>query len=159
MLGSHVPRAIPRVRFDTAWIISACRRHPCEDGWRDAGYDIAINPDAAQGMGTSVALAARLATEAGLDAVMIALADMPLVPAAHFTALIEAICGTNEVVVSSDGETRLPPAIFGSDHFAMLAGLAGDTGARAILGEGKAIRCPSQSLVDIDTPEALAAFS
>ena len=105
-------------------------------------------------MGTSVAMAARLAIEAQADALMIALADMPLVPPAHFRALA-AQAGRSAICVSRTGETRMPPAIFGADHFERFASLGGDKGARGILAEGTAIDCPSEWLRDVDTPEDL----
>lgn len=119
------------------------------------GFEPVINPDASEGMGTSVALAAQLTERTGLDALLIVLADMPLVPTEHFAALIAAVPDARGIAVSFDGTTRVPPAVFGAEHFATLAALGGDKGARELLGQGKAITCPPEWLTDIDRPEDL----
>lgn len=118
----------------------------------------AINGRASDGMGTSVALAANLARQARCTALLIALADAPLVPAEHFSALAARVAkqGNGGIVVSHSGKALMPPAAFGAVHFARLAQMSGDKGARAILAEGDVLSCPPQWLVDIDTPEALA---
>ncbi len=152
-LGEHAANAIPKGRFEGAWIIAQQDDHPCEDEWRRLAFTPILNPQAKRGMGTSVALAAQLASEAGLDALLIALADMPLVPTAHFEALAAAATSRDSIAVSSNG-VRMPPAIFGREHFAKLAALNGDRGARDILAQGEVIACPSGWLIDIDTPEA-----
>ena len=122
---------------------------------------MAINASAHEGMGTSVALAARLALEADCKALLIALGDMPLVPGAHFLALVRR---ANDIVeeasiISQICETRTPPAVFGCAHFLTLADLGGDTGARRLLQKGEVVPCPPEWLEDIDTPEALARLS
>lgn len=112
-------------------------------------------------MGTSVALAARLAREAGCDGLLVALADMPLVPSRHFAALVQRLgeLGRAGIVTSQCRGARLPPAGFGAGHLPALEALTGDAGARALLARGEVIRCPPEWLADIDTPEALARFS
>lgn len=164
-LGQHVCETLARARFalrpQNRLVIAAEQDHPCAKNWRDAGFSVVHNPNASEGMGTSVAAAARIARRSGSDALLIALADMPLVPVAHFAALAEAgrNVGSSATVSSSDGTVRMPPALFGSDHFDALADLEGDSGARSLLLKGEVINCSPDWLVDIDTPEALAALS
>ena len=96
-----------------------------------------------------------------MDAMLIALADMPLVSREHYLALIEH-GQKNEakaVLASSDGQVNMPPALFGSDHFDTLSELSGDRGAGHMLRKAQAIECPPEWLADIDTPETLAALS
>jgi CTP:molybdopterin cytidylyltransferase MocA len=159
MLGQNASFAFPIERVRCAWVIVAALGHPCEPGWRAMGFDPVVNPDAAQGMGTSVALAARLAQRAQLGALAIALADMPLVPARHYEALIDAVAAPEDIATSALREARMPPAVFGSAHFAELAQLGGDTGARGLLARGRIVPCPEEWLADIDTPDALARLS
>ncbi len=109
-------------------------------------------------MGTSVAAAAMMASRANFDAILVALADMPLVPRSHFSALIDAFSSPSDIIGSIGGHSRTPPVIFGSDHFAALAKLPGDTGARDMLAKGRAITCPPAWLIDIDTPEILRSL-
>lgn len=161
LLGEHVCVNAPvdRIAPGCAIVVTSKFDHPCAPAWRAAGFDMAINTRASQGMGTSVAEAARLALRAECDALLIALADTPLVPREHFEALIDAYTGADDLVCSFDGGVRLPPAIFGKNHIEALTTLIGDTGARALLKEARTIVCPSDWLEDIDTPEALARLS
>ena len=154
-LEEHAATAIPVREFAQAWVITARGDHPCGPTLKEIGFEPVGNPEAVQGMGTSVALAARRAIEARLDGLLIALADMPLVPSEHFAALIAACQNAEDIAVSAKENARMPPAIFGRDHFAALAELRGDTGARALLQQGRTIACPPEWLMDIDTPEDL----
>ncbi|WP_337661491.1 nucleotidyltransferase family protein [Erythrobacter sp. Alg231-14] len=158
-LGEHVAMAIPRARFDCAWVITAQSDHPCMDVWQNSGFEPVINERADEGMGTSVALAMQRAQMAGLDALLIALADMPMVPKLHFDALIAAVKTPTVIAASQRGDIRLPPAMFGSFHFSALAALEGDFGARAILSRGVVVDCPPEWLIDIDTPDALKQYA
>ncbi|MEM9500826.1 MAG: NTP transferase domain-containing protein [Pseudomonadota bacterium] len=161
MLGLHVTSILPRDEFAFAFVIASNSNHPCASGWREFDFKVLTNPRADEGMGTSVALAARQALDIYADALMIALADMPMVPTAHFGAVAATAreLGSEGIVVSSDGTTRLPPACFGSNHLEKLAKLNGDVGARAVLSDGQVIACPQEWLADVDTPEALAALN
>jgi len=155
MVAEHAALAIPTEVLGGAWVVTAGPDHPCEPIWRARGFTPLINPRAGQGMGTSVALAAKAAIEASLDALMIALADMPLVPRSHFAALISAASGVDEIAVSTEGNARMPPAIFGRGHFEALARSYGDKGARTLLQKGEVIACSPAWLKDIDTIEDL----
>ncbi|MEE4201963.1 nucleotidyltransferase family protein [Erythrobacter sp.] len=157
-LGLHTARALPVGMFAEALVIVAAPGHPCEAGWRALGLEPVINPNAAQGMGTSVALAARRALGSELDGLLVALADMPLVPRAHFGALLENWNGPSTLATSAKGEARLPPALFGSEHLRALSGLEGDRGARGLLMQGRVVDCPPEWLVDIDRAQDLVAL-
>lgn len=156
MLGQNAAFAFPVERMHCAWVIVAAQGHPCEPGWQAMGFDPLVNPRAQEGMGTSVALAAQAAQQETLDALAIVLADMPLVPGSHYEALVDAVRGPEEIAVSAIGAARMPPAVFGSAHFAELALLSGDRGARDILARGRVIACPPAWLADVDTPDDLA---
>lgn len=161
LLGEHVCDNAPveRLAKGGAFVITSQKDHPCRAGWEKAGFQLVLNAQAEQGMGTSVALAALLATHAKADALLIALADMPLVPRQHFSALIDSARTPSACFASDTGHARTPPAIFGKTHFAELAQLDEDTGARALLKQARTIACPPEWLEDIDTPEALARLS
>lgn len=157
-LGEHVTQTIDASGFGLACVISGMSGHPCEAGWRKSGFEPVVNARAGEGMGTSVAMAARLANDAGCDKLLIALADMPMVPWAHFSRLILAVHAWDGIAISAVEDTRMPPAAFGRDHFAALARLDGDKGARDLLATGAICPCPPEWLVDVDTPEALIAL-
>ncbi len=158
MLGEHVCANLPfeRAARNAAVVIASASNHPCQAEWQKAGFELVLNPDSAAGMGTSISLAVRLARRAGCEAILIALADMPMVPREHFDVLLDAYSGPDSIVCSSDGRVRMPPAIFGEKHFDELLSLRSDQGARPFLKQAQAIVCPRRWLIDIDTPEALA---
>jgi molybdenum cofactor cytidylyltransferase len=106
-------------------------------------------PDA--GMADSIALGVAAARRAGAGAVLIALADMPFVSAAHFRALLALYRGPESLATSGDGTVRMPPALFGSDWFAALEALSGDRGARAILDRAELVLADDDQLLDIDS--------
>ena len=160
MLGLHAADTLAQVPFDRRWVIVADLAHPCVSGWQAAGFEAVCNPEAATGMGTSVALAGNLAAAAGVDQLLIALADMPLVPAGHFAALLEQgrRDGEHAMIASSEGRTPMPPALFGSARFARLALSQGDSGARAMLVDATLVAAPPGSLTDVDDAATLAAL-
>lgn len=116
-------------------------------GWRTV-----VNPDAAQGMGTSIAAGARASDHCSRLVVM--LADMPLVPPAHLRALASA---RGTVFTGYGSARRGCPAAFPRSEFARLAGLDGDSGARSLDIAGASVLHPEDEawLADIDTPDDL----
>lgn len=160
-LGEHICDQAPmdRIASNGAVVITPAEDHPCRAAWERAGFQLALNARADEGMGTSVALAALLSAHAKADALLIALADMPFVPRAHFEALIDAYRDPGDLIASSCGAVRTPPVIFGRDRINELTRLSGDNGARLLLKDAKTLECPSEWLEDIDTPEALRRLS
>ncbi|MBA16138.1 MAG: glycosyl transferase [Sphingomonas sp.] len=122
------------------------------------GYEVVHNarPDAGQGHSLALCMAAARAHEAA--GVLIALADMPRVTAAHVWRLLDEAKGPDAVVASSDGHAPCPPALFGANHFDTLETVEGDQGARALIRAGHHVIASPAELVDIDTPEDLAAL-
>lgn len=119
-------------------------------GWRTA-----INPRAAEGLGTSVALAGRQALADGRD-LLIVLADMPLVEPAHLLALS---AGGPAATRHCEGRAGVPA--FVSLHMVdSLADLGGDQGAGPLLARLPGLRlldAPPATLVDVDRPDDLQA--
>lgn len=120
------------------------------------GFGIVANDRPEAGLSRSLALGVTAARALDAEAVLVALADMPFVPAAHFVALIGRFSGPASLVASMAGADPMPPALFGSDWFGELESLRGDRGARALLRNADLVRAPAQWLVDIDRPEDLA---
>jgi molybdenum cofactor cytidylyltransferase len=90
----------------------------------------------------------------GARAVLVALADMPLVSSAHIEALVAAFDGN--LIASIAQGRRMPPAIFAAHHFPELAALSGDRGAASLLQGTPAIEITPREALDIDYPEDLA---
>ncbi len=159
MLGLHAADTLTRLAFDHRIIITSDLDHPCASAWQDMGYDIIINDHAAEGQATSVRCAAQLAEEHGVGALYICLADMPYIKRQHIRNLSQAFedRGRKTIIGSGDNGKIMPPAIFPSSQFAALQDLQGDQGARKLLQTAHLVSAPDGSLLDIDTPEILAA--
>lgn len=153
-LGLHVVVALEAVPFcDRIAVVSETQLDlaPC-------GYRVVRNDDPAAGLGRSLRLGMAAAAAGKADAVMIALADMPRVTATHIYRLLDRAEGSAAIVASSDGVDPRPPALFGSDHFAALLTSQGDIGARELVRRGHHVVTSPAELVDIDTPDQLAAL-
>jgi len=121
------------------------------------------NPEPAAGLSGSLKRGlAALGPE--VDGALICLADMPRVDAAALDRLIAAfdpLEGRSVCVPVWNGK-RGNPVLWARRFFAEMAELAGDVGARHLIGAHAEVVCevamPDDAvLVDIDTPEALAA--
>ena len=129
-----------------------------------AGLEVTIvhNAEFAKGMSTSLK-AGIAALPAGLDGAVVALGDMPEIGPAHLDRMIAAFEpkeGRSIIVPVHQGK-RGNPVLWGAEHFAEMAGLDGDVGARKIIADNaeSVVELDLGSaavLVDIDTPEALA---
>jgi molybdenum cofactor cytidylyltransferase len=118
------------------------------------GYEcISLDPPGAP-QARSVALGVAAARAAGACAVLVALADMPLVPAAHITALAERFDGDR--IGTSAAGVPMPPAIFGAAHFTALTVLVGDRGGAMRLAGAPMVALDPALALDIDHPEDLA---
>ncbi len=129
---------------------------PQQDG--PEGYAYLVNPDAQEGLASSLRIAARHAREGDATALLILLGDMPLVRTAHLAALVAAFSEdmSRPVFTRAPGGAPQPPAIFPAALFAALEALSGDSGARALARGAAFVEVPADSLVDVDTPADLA---
>jgi molybdenum cofactor cytidylyltransferase len=137
------------VGHDDAAVIAASSGH---------SDNIIVNRDYQQGIGSSISAAVRECRD-GADAILIVLADQPLVTAAHLSQLIGHWSGAvNEIVASAFEGVVGPPILFPKKAFAALCELQGDTGAKEILSSDafhvRSIDFPPAG-TDIDTPEDL----
>ncbi len=94
------------------------------------------------------------------DAVLLIMADQPLITAEHLTSLIQAWSKSVDDIILSEYEgVQGPPVIFPAHCFDKLMKLEGDQGARALLSDPvhsvKGLAFDAAS-IDIDTPEDLA---
>lgn len=124
-----------------------------------AGIDTLVNKDAAQGQGSSLALGIRHLTDKPVDAALILLADMPRVPLAHVSAMLNAAAEGIDAVASRTGEITQPPLLFCRPAFPALQALAGDTGGKAVLNrlsDVTAVDLPATEAIDIDTQADIA---
>jgi molybdenum cofactor cytidylyltransferase len=115
----------------------------------ESGVALVVNPEAAEGMASSVRAGVRAA--AGAAGVVVLACDQPAVTAEHLRELAR---GGDEVVASSYAGRKGVPAYFPSRMFPELLELRGDAGARGLLRAARAVELPGGEL-DIDTVEDL----
>lgn len=112
-----------------------------------------------EGMSSSIraGISMLLKTNSKLDAVIISLADQPLVSPQIFNQLIQSYQETQKVIVASKyNETTGVPALFSNALFPELMQLEGDKGAKALIQKyidtGVILLIP-EAAIDIDTPD------
>lgn len=126
-----------------------------------AAYETAVNPDWAQGMGSSLRVGLSALADSGAGAALVSLVDQPGIGAAAVARVIAAYEGGAGLVAAAYGGKRGHPVLFGADRWAAVAaGASGDRGARAYLEEHAAaltlIECADVAEpYDIDTPRDL----
>jgi molybdenum cofactor cytidylyltransferase len=121
------------------------------------GYTRLTNADPAQGMASSLRIAAEAAEQARAAALLILLADVPFVQTDHLERLLSAYAKNDDRPVFSmlPSGVPQPPALFPASRFAALQALEGDKGARGLANEAILIETTAESLLDIDTPADL----
>jgi molybdenum cofactor cytidylyltransferase len=120
-----------------------------------------LNKDFEKGMGSSIAFGTTSIRNANpeIDAILVCAIDQPLIPLDHFENLLSTASKTDFSIIQSLSEVGWKgiPTLFKSNHFKALSKLTGDEGAKSIIQNNlsmvKAVKAPSDSLIDIDTYE------
>ena len=153
-LKSEVARVVAVVRPGSDELSKALKSEGCE---------IAVCENAAEGMGASLACAARVAAqlEPNADGYLIALADMPFLRRTTIGAVRDALAGGAPLVAPYFRARRGHPVGLGREFFQDLLALQGDEGAKHLLAahEKQMVKIPvgdPGALRDIDRPEDLA---
>lgn len=116
-----------------------------------AGFSVVRNPDSARGLASSLAIGVEAAGEP--EALVVCLADMPLIDAAHLRRLVERVAPGNIVAsVAGEREPPTPPAAFSREYLPELLRIEGDKGARHLLQIAERVVAPEETLADFDTP-------
>jgi molybdenum cofactor cytidylyltransferase len=148
-LGLYAARALAALPLDARYVVTAT------DAIDWPGFSPIRNDRPEEGMARSIALGVAAARAGGATAILIALADMPFVPPAHYARLLALHRGADTLVASGDGTRRMPPALFGQDWLPMLEALTGDAGARSLLDRAELVPAPPDWLADVDLPSDL----
>ncbi|TPG40992.1 nucleotidyltransferase family protein [Sphingomonas koreensis] len=151
-LAFHVVTALEAVPFQQRIAVIS----GTELDFAARGFEVVRNDDPSEGQSRSVKLGVAAAQAHDPKAVLIALADMPRVTAAHVYRLLDYADGEDTILASSDGERPRPPALFGKNHFDWLLSLTGDAGAREMIAKAHHVITVANELIDVDTPEDLA---
>jgi molybdenum cofactor cytidylyltransferase len=125
-----------------------------------AGFFV-INDDYERGLASSIACGVRAVAESA-DAILLMLADLPLITAEHLENLVNAwIYSPQSIIASAFEDTLGPPIVFPKTDFDELLKLKGDRGARPIIDANRdrvqSIDC-EEAAFDIDRPEDLAGI-
>jgi molybdenum cofactor cytidylyltransferase len=149
-LKSELGRVVAVVRPDSDQLISNLKAEGCE---------VIVCENASEGMGASLACAARAAGE--VDGYLIALADMPFLRRTTIAAVRDALAGGAPLVAPYFRARRGHPVGLGRGFFHELLTLRGDEGAKRLLAahEKQMVKIPvgdPGALRDIDRPEDLA---
>lgn len=122
------------------------------------------NPDYAAGLASSLR-AGLDALPSDVDGVLFVLGDMPSVSAQHLDRLIAAFnpAEGRAICVPTHRAKRGNPVLWAARFFPEMKALQGDAGARVLLGQHADQICEVEMaddgvLLDVDTPEALAAL-
>ena len=149
-LKSELGRVVAVVRPNSDQLISSLIAEGCE---------VVVCENAAEGMGASLACAARTAGE--VDGYLIALADMPFLRRTTIAAVRDALAGGAPLVAPYFRARRGHPVGLSHEFFHELVALRGDEGAKRLLAahEQQMVKIPvgdPGALRDIDRPEDLA---
>lgn len=125
---------------------------------------VAENAAWAEGMAASIRAGVGVLQQFSrrLDAAAVALCDQPAFSADTLARLVAARHATGRGIVAARYGGRCgAPALFGREHFATLAALTGETGARDLLnGDPAAVAAVDlpELALDLDTPADVAAL-
>ena len=129
------------------------------------GLRFAQNPEPEAGLSASLRVGLA-ALGPGVAGAVVCLADMPWVTSAHVDALLAAFeaDARHPICVPTWQGRRGNPVLWPARHFAEIAALSGDRGARALLAAHAAEVCyvpvgDAGVTRDVDTPDALAGSS
>lgn len=125
------------------------------------GY-LACNDSYATGIGSSIAAGIRALRHVA-DAVVVMMADQPLITVEHLRTLARTWTGADsEIVTTAFAATTGPPVLFPRACFAELVRLAGDSGAKPVLQDPRfTVRSVifEAAAIDVDTPADLRRAS
>ncbi len=126
----------------------------------DSGF-VVVNDDYNRGLASSIVRAVK-ACRSDAAALLVLMADQPLVTAEHLQSLIARWSGReDEIVATAYAGTVGPPVLFARGTFPELMKLSGDTGARAVLVDERfALKTVlfEPAATDIDTTADLDAI-
>ena len=126
---------------------------------RAAGAQVVECARADEGMGAS--LACGVAAAAAADGWIVALADMPWIAPASIAVVADALHSGADIAATSHIGVRAHPVGFARQHYAALAGLSGDEGAKSVLAAHRdrvqLIEVTDSGVLrDVDTPADIA---
>ena len=165
-LRHSLPHGVPiavqaarHLRSEVDRAVVVLRSSDMESLFRDEGCETVLCENAAEGMGASLACAAR--TAGRVDGYLVALADMPFIRRTSIAAVREALERGAPLAAPYFRSRRGHPVGIGGEFFDSLLDLRGDEGAKQVLqaNEKRLVKIPVGDpgvIRDIDTPSDLA---
>jgi molybdenum cofactor cytidylyltransferase len=161
---ARVADAARASRADPVIVVTGHERRRVEAALAGLDVTLAHNPDYTAGLSTSLHRGLAALPE-DTEGVLVCLGDMPRVTAAVLDQLIAAfdpLEGSAICLPTWQGK-RGNPVLFARRYFAEMQTIAGDVGAKALIGEYPEAVCEvamtdDAVLSDVDTPEGLAAL-
>jgi molybdenum cofactor cytidylyltransferase len=148
-LRAELDRVVAVVRPESQELLQSLNAEGCE---------VVVCENAAEGMGASLACAARAAGEA--DGYLVALGDMPFLRRTSIAAVRDALVNGAPLVAPYFRTRRGHPVGIGKSFYEELLSLRGDEGAKKLLAAnaGQLVKIPIGDpgvIRDIDTPQDL----
>ncbi|MGD8316770.1 MAG: nucleotidyltransferase family protein [Myxococcales bacterium] len=161
---AQVVDAFERSRVKRVLVITGHEPQRIREALEGCRVELLHNPDYVEGIASSIR-AGIGALDDGVDAAIVALADMPWVGSQVIDRLVDAYRAAREltIFIPMFGNKRGNPVLWGSQHFPELLGLRGDVGGQALFDRNSEaigyvdVESPGVN-VDVDTPEALRAL-
>jgi CTP:molybdopterin cytidylyltransferase MocA len=123
---------------------------------------IVTNDAPERGISSSLQVAlGALDADESVDAVVVGLADQPLIGADAYRRVAGALADGAQLAAATYGGVRGNPVLIGRAHWSEALGLEGDEGARVLLRRHGAVEVPCDGTgepADVDTPEDLIAL-
>lgn len=157
-LAQYAAEAALASRAQDVILVTGAQRKRVEAALRALPLHTVWNARWQAGLSASLrcGLDAACAKTPGPEAVLVLLADQPLVTADLLNRLVELHEAGHTLAACDTGAALGPPALFDRAHFDALRTLSGDRGAQGLLeGAAPEARIPFAG-GDIDTPEDLA---
>jgi molybdenum cofactor cytidylyltransferase len=157
--GRSLVRRAAETALSTAlpvWVVTGAEAERVQDALAGLPLGVVHNAAWARGMGSSLSVGVRRAMEAGASAVIVMLADQPLVDVGDLQALLrEHAAHANSIIAAEYGAgVSGPPCLFPAADFPALVALDGDRGARQVIKQNadraRQVAMPNAAL-DVDT--------
>ena len=158
-LLDFIIRKVTKITNNRIIIVLGSNYNSIKTKIEDKGVDIVKNEDWDKGLGVSIAKGVSFALQdKEPDAILISLADQPLIPENYLLKMMNSFKGAPEYIIASNyGDNKLGvPALFGANYFNDLMTLQTDKGAKSIILKNlKSVEAlnAQKFLGDLDTRE------
>ncbi|WP_282035493.1 nucleotidyltransferase family protein [Saccharicrinis aurantiacus] len=157
LINHQVDKALELGAKDVYLVVGA-HKERIENALTEPSVHMIYNENWEKGIGASIAKAVQVISELGTyDAVLISLADQPLIPLEHYRKLLMQFQSSAKSIIATKAEESIGvPAVFGKRYFSALMDLQDNKGAKSIINSNKdtvTLVCLGKGYLDIDTPE------